>query len=183
MSRWQPFLLKFCVTDTVSMGVCPQRQVSNVPLPAKPSSTGKAYYVMEARHCSCAVVACGAKRALALLNGVWGSQGRAPKGYRDLGEAVNACAVLWHTDIVHLHLPLSSMKKRGTAGAPTEDAKIELNQSDQSNQSRWKPDAQIDWIDPLALDRSKFSGSILAWIDPGLNQDSIILFMCQQIQH
>ena len=105
-SRWQPFLFKFCVTDTVSMGVCPQRQVSNVPLPAKPSSTGKAYYVMEARHCSCAVVACGAKRALALLNGVWGSQGRAPKGYSDLVEAVNACAELWHTDIVHLHLPL-----------------------------------------------------------------------------
>ena len=108
---WQPFLLKFCVTDAVSMGVWPQRQVSNVPLPAKPSSTGKAYYVMEARHCSCAVVACGAKRALALLNGVWGGRGRAPKDYSDLGEAVNACAELWHTDIVHLHLPLSSMKK------------------------------------------------------------------------
>ena len=106
MSPWQQFLLKFCVTDAVSMGVCPQRQVSNVPLPAKPSSTGKAYYVMEARHCSCAVVACGAKRALALLNGVWGSQGRAPKGYSDLIQAVTACAELWHTDIVHLHLPL-----------------------------------------------------------------------------
>ena len=123
MSRWQPFLLKFCVTDTVSMGVCPQRQVSNVPLPAKPSSTGKAYYVMEARHCSCAVVACGAKRALALLNGNWTSQGRAPKGYSDLVEAVNACAELWHTDIVHLHLPLSSMKKGEPPAPPLKKAK------------------------------------------------------------
>ena len=71
---------------------------------------------MEARHCSCAVVACGAKRALALLNGVWGSQGRAPKGYRDLGEAVNACAELWHTDI-------SSMKKGEQPALPLKKPK------------------------------------------------------------
>ena len=63
-------------------------------LPPPPSSIGKRYYALEARHGGPLVVA-GARLAEQALGGSWVAKGRAPRGFSTLEEALEhlACAL------------------------------------------------------------------------------------------
>ncbi len=63
--------------------------------PPAPSSSGKKYYVFCQTHGHGPLIAAGQHVALRLLGGSWIGRGKAPKGFKDLEEAIAHLASEW----------------------------------------------------------------------------------------